>query len=87
MAQQGGARTCSRKHLDFLSCQAQHRPKLKALLIFSPAKADARQRSLELRQGNLDRYVARSFRTVVNGTEAGAPIVVSLGKQRIHPLH
>jgi len=64
--------SCFRRHL-------QHWRKLKELLIVSPIKADARQRSLELRQGNLDRHVARNPRTAVQEGDPGAPILVVLG--------
>jgi len=64
--------SCFQRHL-------QHWRKLKELLIVSPIKADARQRSLELRQGNLDRHVARNPRTAVQEGDPGAPILVVLG--------
>jgi hypothetical protein len=57
----------------------QHWHKLKELLIVSPVKADARQRSLELRNGNLDRHAARNFRTAVRESDPGAPILVVFG--------
>ena len=64
--------SCFQRHL-------QHWHKLKELLIISPVKADARQRSLELRNGNLDRHAARNYRTAVSESDPQAPVLVILG--------